>query len=364
MDGLKTPLYKKHIDLKGNMVSFGGYLLPTHYTSINHEHLVVRSKAGLFDVSHMGEFIVSGPDAELFLQKITINDVSNLSVGQAQYTAMCYEDGGIVDDFIIYKFEGKYMLVVNSNNIKKDMEWLKKNKSGDIEISDISREMGLLALQGPKSKDILQLLTDEDLDSLKFYTFLTGKIDGLEATISRTGYTGELGYELYIDSNHIADIWDKLLEVGKNYGINPVGLGCRDTLRLEMKYLLYGNDIDEKTNPLEAGLGWITKIDKDHFIGKSTICNSQKRNTKHLICFEMEEKSIPRKGYKIYSGEDLIGEITSGTMSPSLGKGIGLGYVSTPFKNIGSELDIEIRGRKKKATVVKAPFYKKGSLLA
>ena len=240
----------------------------------------------------------------------------------------------------------------------------KKNKFGDIEISDISGDMGLLALQGPKSKDILQLLTDEDLDSLKFYTFLTGKIDGLEATISRTGYTGELGYELYIDSNHIADIWDKLLEVGKNHGINPVGLGCRDTLRLEMKYLLYGNDINEKTNPLEAGLGWITKINKDHFIGKNTICNSQNKITKHLICIEMEEKSIPRKGYKIYSGEDLIGEITSGTMSPSLGKGIGLGYVSTPFKNIGSELNIEIRGRKKKATVVKAPFYKKGSLLA
>ena len=363
MDGLKTPLYKKHIDLNGNMVSFGGYLLPTHYTSINHEHQVVRSKAGLFDVSHMGEFIISGSDAELFLQKITINDVNNLEVGQAQYTAMCYEDGGIVDDFIIYKFEGKYMLVVNSNNIKKDMEWLKKNKFGDIEISDISGDMGLLALQGPKSKDILQLITEEDLDTLKFYNFLTGKIDGMEAVISRTGYTGELGYELYIHSNHISDIWDKLLEVGKSHGINPVGLGCRDTLRLEMKYLLYGNDIDEKTSPLEAGLGWITKLNKKHFIGKNTICKSQYKISKHLICIEMKEKSIPRKGYKIFSGEDLIGEITSGTMSPSLGKGIGLGYVSAPFKNIGTELNIEIRGRKKNATVVKPPFYTKGSLL-
>ena len=364
MDGLKTPLYKKHVDLKGNMVSFGGYLLPTHYTSINHEHQIVRSKAGLFDVSHMGEFIVSGSDAELFLQKITINDLSNLKVGQAQYTAMCYEDGGIVDDFILYKFVGKYMLVVNSNNIKKDMEWLKKNKFGDVEISDISGDIGLLALQGPKSKDILQLLTEENLGTLKFYNFSTGKIDGIEATISRTGYTGELGYELYIHSDHITDIWDKLLEVGKNHGINPVGLGCRDTLRLEMKYLLYGNDINEKTSPLEAGLGWITKLNKDHFIGKNTICNSQYKITKHLICIEMKEKSIPRKGYRIYSGEDLIGEITSGTMSPSLGKGIGLGYVSTPFENIGTELNIEIRGRKKKGTVVKAPFYTKGSLLA
>ena len=364
MDGLKTPLYKKHIDLKGNMVSFGGYLLPTHYTSINHEHQVVRSKAGLFDVSHMGEFIVSGSDAELFLQKITINDVSNLKVGQAQYTAMCYEDGGIVDDLIIYKFEGKYMLVVNSNNIQKDMEWLKKNKFGDIEISDMSRDIGLLALQGPKSKEILQLLTEEDLDTLKFYNFLTGELDGFEATISRTGYTGELGYELYIHCDHIADIWDKLLEVGKNHGINPVGLGCRDTLRLEMKYLLYGNDINEKTSPLEAGLGWITKLNKDYFIGKKTICNSKNKITKHLICVEMEEKSIPRKGYKIYSGENLIGKITSGTMSPSLGKGIGLGYVSTPFKGTGTELDIEIRGRKKKAKVVKSPFYKQGSLLS
>ena len=364
MDGLKTPLYKKHIDLKGNMVSFGGYLLPTHYTSINHEHQIVRSKAGLFDVSHMGELLVSGSDAELFLQKITINDVSNLKVGQAQYTAMCYEDGGIVDDFIIYKFEGKYMLVVNSNNIKKDMAWLKKNKFGDVEISDISGDTGLLALQGPKSKDILQLLTEKDLDTLKFYNFSIGKIDSVEATISRTGYTGELGYELYIHSDHIADIWDKLLEVGKTHGINPVGLGCRDTLRLEMKYLLYGNDINEKTSPLEAGLGWITKLNKDHFIGKNTIYNSQHKISKHLICIEMKEKSIPRKGYKVYSGEDLIGEITSGTMSPSLGKGIGLGYVSTPYRKIGTELNIEIRGRKKNATVVKAPFYTKGSLLA
>ena len=363
MDGLKTPLYKKHIALKGNMVSFGGYLLPTYYTSINHEHQLVRSKAGLFDVSHMGEFIVSGSDAELFLQKITINDVNNLEVGQAQYTAMCYENGGIVDDFIIYKFEGKYMLVVNSNNIKKDMEWLKKNKFGDIEISDISGDVGLLALQGPKSKDILQLLTEEDLGTLKFYNFSTGNIDGVEAIISRTGYTGELGYELYIHSDHISDIWDKLLEVGKNHGINPVGLGCRDTLRLEMKYLLYGNDINERISPLEAGLGWITKLNKNHFIGKKAICNSQYKLSKHLICIEMKEKSIPRKGYKIFSGEDLIGEITSGTMSPSLGKGIGLGYVSTLFKSIGTELNIEIRGRKKNATVVKAPFYTNGSLL-
>jgi len=199
MDGLKTPLYKKHIDLKGNMVSFGGYLLPTYYTSINLEHQLVRSKAGLFDVSHMGEFIVSGSDAELFLQKITTNDISILRVGQAQYNAMCYEDGGIVDDLIIYKFEGKYMLVVNSSNIEKDMEWLKKNKFGDTEISDISGDMGLLALQGPKSSDILQLLTNKDLNPLKFYNFFNGKIDGIEATISRTGYTGELGYELYIN---------------------------------------------------------------------------------------------------------------------------------------------------------------------
>ena len=364
MDGLKTPLYKKHIALKGNMVSFGGYLLPIYYTSINLEHQLVRSKAGLFDVSHMGEFIVSGSDAELFLQKITTNDISILKVGQAQYNAMCYEDGGIVDDLIIYKFEGKYMLVVNSSNIEKDMEWLKKNKFGDIKISNVSGDIGLLALQGPKSRDILQLLTNESLDSLKFYNFLTAKIDGLEATISRTGYTGELGYELYINSKHIVDIWDKLLEVGKNHGLNPVGLGCRDTLRLEMKYLLYGNDINEKTNPLEAGLGWITKLNKDYFNGKKTIYNSKNKITKHLICVEMEEKSIPRKGYKIYSGENLIGQITSGTMSPSIGKGIGLGYVSTPFKSIGTELDIEIRGRKKKAKVVKAPFYKQGSLLS
>ena len=364
MEGLRTPLYHKHKALKGNIVSFEGYLLPTHYTSINNEHGIVRSKAGLFDVSHMGEFIVSGADAELFLQKITINDVSYLKVGQAQYTAMCYEDGGIVDDLILYKYERNFMLVVNCSNIKKDMKWLTKNKFGDVKLNDISGKLGLLAIQGPNSKNVLQLLTDVDLDSIKFYHFSTGKLDGFEATISRTGYTGELGYELYIDSNHIADIWDRLLDVGRNYGLNPVGLGCRDTLRLEMKYLLYGNDINEKTNPFEAGLGWITKLNKDDFIGKNTICNSLDKIAKHLVCIEMEEKSIPRKGYKIYSGEDLIGEVTSGTMSPSLGKGICLGYVSTIFKSIGTDLTIEIRGRKKRATVVKAPFYINGSLLA
>ena len=364
MNGLKTPLFEKHKALKGNMVLFGGYLLPTHYTSINHEHQVVRSKAGLFDVSHMGEFIVSGSDAESFLQSITINDVSHLEVGQAQYTAMCYEDGGIVDDLILYKFEKKFMLVVNCNNIEKDMEWLKKNKFGDVKLSDISGKMGLLAIQGPKSRDILKTLVDVNLDTIKFYSFSICNIDDVEVIVSRTGYTGELGYELYIGSNYITEIWDSLLDVGKKHGINPVGLGCRDILRLEMKYLLYGNDINEKTNPLEAGLGWITKLNKDFFIGKNTIYNSQDKINKHLVCIEMKEKSIPRKGYKIYVGEDLIGEITSGTMSPSLGKGIGLGFVKSLYKSVGTDLMIEIRGTKKRAAIVKAPFYNNGSLMS
>jgi len=363
MDGLKTPLYDMHIGFGGNMVSFGGYLLPTHYNGINHEHNLVRSKVGLFDVSHMGEFIISGNDAQSFLQKITINDLESLDVGQAQYTAMCYDDGGIVDDLLLYKDEDKFMMVVNANNIEKDMEWLKKNLKGHIKLNDVSNQKGLLAIQGPRSRDVLQTLTDTNLSSIDFYHFINGKLAGIDAMISRTGYTGELGYELYIDSNVVIDVWSKLLDAGSYYGIEPVGLGCRDTLRLEMKYPLYGNDINETTNPLESGLGWITKLNKKSFIGKSAINDLKGKIQRRLICIEMNERSIPRNGCLIYKHDDLVGSITSGTMSPSLGTGIGIGYVKIPHTDAGTKLEIDIRGKRKSATVIKPPFYRKGSLM-
>ena len=360
---LKTKLYDTHISLKGHMVPFGGYLLPTHYSSIKHEHELVRSKAGLFDVSHMGEFIISGNDALSFLQKMTINDIELLKVGQAQYSAMCFEDGGIIDDLIIYKQEDNFMMVVNASNREKNLNWLKKNCEGNVSIKDISYEMSLLAIQGPRSRDILQTLTDSNLGSVKFYHFINGKITGHDALISRTGYTGELGYEIYINSENVSDVWGRIMDAGSEHGLEPVGLGCRDTLRLEMKYPLYGDDINESTNPIEAGLGWITRLGKTDFIGKNSLIETKKKVNRRLVCIEMLERAIPRTGCQIFVDNELVGTITSGTMSPSLGKGIGLGYVNTPYTEAGVELQIDIRGNKKDCVIIKPPFYKKGSLI-
>ena len=242
------------------MVSFGGYILPTHYKGINYEHEIVRSKAGLFDVSHMGEFIISGFDSEEFMQEVTVSDVSQLKIGQAQYSVMCNENGGIVDDILIYKKENEFMLVVNAANHEKDLKWLRSKARGNVLIKDISEATGLIAIQGPRSRDILQMLTDFNLVNIQFYRFVIGKIAGKETVISRTGYTGELGYEIYSSSDDIKVIWDSIINAGADHGIEPVGLGCRDTLRMEMKFSLYGNDINENTNPLEAGLGWVTKL--------------------------------------------------------------------------------------------------------
>lgn len=363
MSDKKTPLYHTHIDLGGNMVSFGGFLLPTHYSGINHEHMIVRSKAGLFDVSHMGEFIISGTDAETFLQKVTVNDVQSLEVGQAHYSAMCYEHGGIVDDLLVYKKEDEFMVVVNASNQEKDLAWLTSNIQGNVTIKDISDKMALIAIQGPRSRDILQMLTDSNLSNLRFYHFIDGKVSGREAIISRTGYTGELGYEIYSSSDDIINIWTQIMDAGFDHGIEPVGLGCRDTLRMEMKYTLYGNDIDETTNPIEAGLGWITRLKKDEFIGKEALLKAKKNVTRRLVCIEMAEKAIPRNGYPIFIDEELVGVITSGTMSPSLEKGIGIGFVNTPYTEAGTDLIIDIRGKKKPAVIVKPPFYTKGSLM-
>ncbi len=359
----KTPLYDRHIDLGGNVVNFGGFLLPTQYSGIKQEHNAVRSKAGIFDVSHMGEFIISGSDAEKFLQKITVNDVSSLSKGQAQYSAMCFKNGGIVDDLLIYKKENVFMLVVNAANLENDLEWLKSHQESDVKIEDISDKIGLIAVQGPRSRAILQTLTDTTLSNIQFYHFAEGRVSGKEAMIARTGYTGELGFEIYSSANEIGEIWDAIMDAGIDKGLEPAGLGCRDTLRMEMKFALYGNDIDETTNPIEAGLGWITKLGKADFIGKDALLEAKANVTRRLVCLEMTERAIPRNGCPILMNDEIVGTITSGTMSPSLEKGIGIGYVNVPFHKSGTELIVDIRGKMKSAIVVKPPFYKNGSLM-
>ena len=363
MSAKKTPLYDRHVELGGNVMNFGGYLLPTQYSGIKQEHNAVRSKAGLFDVSHMGEFIVSGPNAESFLNKMTVNDVTSLSVGQAQYSAMCTKNGSIVDDLLVYKKENDFMLVVNASNLEKDLNWLNSHKTDDMSIEDISDQTGLVAVQGPRSRDILQTLTDTNLSNIQFYHFTEGKVSGMEAIIARTGYTGELGFEIYASSDDIGEIWDAIMDAGADKGLSPAGLGCRDTLRMEMKFALYGNDIDETTNPLEAGLGWITRLRKDDFMGKKALLEAKANVTRRLVCLEMTERAIPRQGCPILMNDESVGIITSGTMSPSLETGIGIGYVDLPFDRSGTELVVDIRGKMKVAIVVKPPFYKSGSLM-
>ena len=360
----KTPLYGKHTENGGRMVDFAGYLLPISYSSIKEEHNNVREKVGLFDVSHMAEFLISGSSATDFLQKMTVNNVRKLSIGEVQYSLMCYEDGGIVDDLLIYKNVNNYMMVVNAANHQKDLEWLKKNSNGyNLDIKDISNKTGLLALQGPKSRALLEQILGMEINSMGFYQFRNYLIDGIKVMISRTGYTGELGYEIYSNSRDISNLWDQIMSVGKKFDIQPAGLGCRDTLRLEMKYMLYGSDISRDTNPFEAGLGWVTKLEKQSFIGKNALLKSQNKLKKKIVCIQMLERAIPRNKNKIYFEEKIIGEITSGTMSPSLGQGISIGYVTSKNVRIGSNVFIDIRGKKKKGFIVKPPFYKNGSLL-
>lgn len=358
----KTSLYDRHVELGGKMVAFAGYMMPIQYSGIGIEHNTVRNHAGLFDVSHMGEFRVSGENAEAFLQFVTINDVKSLSVGQAQYSAMCYDDGGIVDDILIYKQKEYFILVVNASNIQKDFEWLDNHAIPGVELEDISNDIELIAIQGPESRNILQKLTSFDLQSLNFYHFVNEKISGFNVTIARTGYTGELGYEIYGNPADIPEIWDEILLAGKEEGICPVGLGARDTLRMEMKYCLYGNDIDETTQPYEAGLGWVIKPDKGNFVGLSAILERKANIKRRLVCFEMKERAIPRKGYPVLSNGKEIGTVTSGTQSPSLNKGIGLAYINRPFTKSGTEITVQIRGKDKEAIVVKPPFYKDGTV--
>lgn len=354
----KTPFYDFHVAAGAKMVEFGGYMMPVRYDGDIVEHQRVRTGVGLFDVSHMGEFIVTGGGALDFLQNVTVNDVSRLEIHQAQYSAMCKPDGGIVDDLIVYRYPDKYMLVVNASNLEKDFAWLKSHCPSDVKLENVSDGIALLAIQGPKSKDLVQSIADIDVGAIQFYWFDEGAIAGNPVTISRTGYTGERGYELYFDAGYAASIWQAVMKAGEKFGLGLCGLGARDTLRLEMNYRLYGNDIDETTNPLEASLGWITKLKKGNFIGLDVLQKTKNEGLKRkLVGLEIEGRIPARHGYDVMSGGKKIGFITSGTFSPTLQKAIATAYVETPFAKNGTSLVVNARGRDIVARVVPTPFY-------
>jgi aminomethyltransferase len=352
-----TALHDIHVKLGAKMVEFAGYHMPIQYHSIREEHKRVRNTVGVFDVSHMGEVEITGPKALEMVQKITINDASQLEIGQAQYSAMCYPDGGIVDDLLVYRFKDKYLLVINAANKNKDLQWMLDNKIQGCKIKDISDEITQIAVQGKKAEATLQKLTKLDLSKIQFYWFEEGVLAGANMIISRTGYTGEPGFELYFANKYAIPVWEAVFEAGKEFDIEPIGLGARDSLRLEKKMCLYGNDIDQTTNPLEAGLGWITKPEKGDFVGKDAIIRAKEEGLKRrLVAFVLNQTGFPRKGYKILKNGSDIGKVTSGTVSPILEKGIGLGYVSKEYSKIDTEIDILIRDKAIPAKIIKPPF--------
>lgn len=359
---LNTPFTHKHIALRAKMAEFAGYNMPISYTGINQEHFAVRNSVGVFDVSHMGEFILKGNNALDLIQRITSNDASKLTEGKAQYSCFTNEQGGIIDDLIVYCIEANnvYMLVVNASNIEKDWNWVVQHNTNNVELHNVSSKTCLLAIQGPNATKALQPLTQMDIMNLKYYTFTKGDFAGVpNVLVSATGYTGAGGVEIYFrdEDDNANKIWDAIFEAGKEYNIQPIGLGARDTLRLEMGYCLYGNDIDDTTSPLEAGLGWITKFTKD-FTAKNILEQQKAEGVKRkLVGFEMIERGIPRHDYIIKDAEgSVIGKVCSGTQSPSLNKAIGLGYVTVANANIDTEIFIEIRNNLVKAKVVKLPF--------
>ncbi|WP_047415374.1 glycine cleavage system aminomethyltransferase GcvT [Cellulophaga sp. Hel_I_12] len=358
-----TALTKVHEKLGAKLVPFAGFNMPVSYEGVNIEHETVRNAVGVFDVSHMGEFLISGPKALDLIQKVSSNDASKLEIGKAQYSCLPNEIGGIVDDLIIYKIkEEQYLLVVNASNIEKDWNHISHyNDSIKAEMRNLSEDYALLAIQGPKAIEAMQSLTSVDLSAIKFYTFKIADFAGIDhVIISATGYTGSGGFEIYCKNDQVAHIWAKVFEAGAAFGIKPIGLAARDTLRLEMGYCLYGNDINDSTSPLEAGLGWVTKFNKD-FVNSENLEKEKEAGSKRkLIAFELDERGIPRHDYEIVDEHgSSIGIVTSGTMSPSLGKGIGLGYVTTDKSSLGSKIYIQIRKNAIPATIVKPPFYKK-----
>ncbi|MDR0894974.1 MAG: glycine cleavage system aminomethyltransferase GcvT [Prevotellaceae bacterium] len=358
-----TPFTEKHLSLGAKMHEFAGYNMPIEYSGIIDEHLTVCHAVGVFDVSHMGEFWVKGPQALAFLQKVTSNDVAALTPGKVQYTCFPNEKGGIVDDLLVYRYEDeKYLLVVNASNIEKDWNWCVSHNSEGAILENASDRIAQLAVQGPKAIDALQKLTDINLSNIPYYTFKHGAFAGVpDVIISCTGYTGAGGFELYFYPEDAMKVWDAVFEAGSEFGIKPIGLGARDTLRLEMGFCLYGNDLDDSTSPIEAGLGWITKfVDGKNFINRRALEKQKKEGTTcKLIGFEMVDRGIPRKGYGLYNTHGIeIGVVTSGTMSPMRKIGIGMGYVIPAYSKVGTEICVDMRGRKLKAVVVKPPFRK------
>jgi aminomethyltransferase len=356
----KTAFFDKHLSFGAKMVPFAGYNMPVQYSGVNDEHINVRQNVGVFDVSHMGEFILKGDGALDLIQRVTSNDASVLTDGKVQYSCLPNDKGGIVDDLLVYRIDEKtYMLVVNASNIDKDWDWIQKHNTGGVEMINISDDTSLLAVQGPKAAEALKGLTEMDLGSMTYYTFQKGKFAGCDnVLVSATGYTGAGGFEIYVKNEDALKIWEAVFEAGKDFGIKPAGLASRDTLRLEMGFCLYGNDIDDNTSPIEAGLGWITKFTKE--FTNSNFLQEQKKNgvSRKLVGFEMIDRGIPRKDYKIVDAEgNEIGIVTSGTQSPSLNKAIGMGYVKTEFATAGKEVYISIREKAIKANVVKLPFY-------
>jgi aminomethyltransferase len=356
-----TALTDVHIKTGAKMVPFAGYNMPVQYAGINAEHETVRKAVGVFDVSHMGEFILKGENALDLIQRVTSNDASKLYDGKVQYSCLPNEDGGIVDDLLVYRIDDKtYMLVVNASNIDKDWDWIVKYNSKGVDMKNISDRTSLLAIQGPKAAEALQSLTDVDLVSMEYYTFKKGTFAGVDnVVISATGYTGAGGFEIYFENQYAEQIWEAIFKAGEPFGIKPIGLGARDTLRLEMGFCLYGNDIDDTTSPLEAGLGWVTKFNKEFTNSEALQQQKTVGVSKKLVGFEMIDRGIPRHDYPIVDADgNNIGKVTSGTQSYSLQKAIGLGYVNTEFAKEGTEIYISIRDNKVKAKIVKPPFYK------
>lgn len=359
----KTALFNAHQRYGGKIIDFAGWALPVQYKGILEEHEAVRSTAGVFDVSHMGEIEIKGPQAMDFVQYLVTNDVSKIDSGQIIYALMCYPNGGVVDDVLIYKFSDEYIyIVVNASNIEKDYNWMLQNSDGyNVQISNKSEEISQIAVQGPEAERILQKLTEEDLSKLMFFNFKDSVLlDGIKCLISRSGYTGEDGFEIYT-SNEVAEkLWDRILEIGKEYGVVPAALGCRDTLRFEACLPLYGNEITENITPLEAGLGMFVKLDKVNFIGRDYLFKQKEEGLKRkLVGFEMIDRGIPRHGYEVMAGEEKIGTVTTGYFSPSLKKNIGLALVDSKFSELDTEILIQIRNKPQRAKVINKKFYSK-----
>jgi aminomethyltransferase len=355
-------LHSIHEKLGAKMVPFAGYNMPVQYEGVTAEHLTVRASVGVFDVSHMGEFLVSGKNALALIQKVTSNDASKLAIGDAQYSCFPNENNGIVDDLICYKMkEDQYLLVVNASNIEKDWNWISKyNALFKADLKDVSEEYSLLAIQGPKAVEAMQSLSSLDLAAIPFYKFKVSDFAGVDnVIISATGYTGSGGFEIYCKNSDAEHIWNKVFEAGATFGIKPIGLAARDTLRLEMGYCLYGNDINDTTSPIEAGLGWITKFTKEFVNANALAKEKEEKPSRKLVAFELDERGIPRQGYDIVDeNENIIGVVTSGTMSPCLQKGIGMGYVSRILSKTGTQIHIQVRKKAIPATIIKLPFYK------